>query len=37
MLIDIVKKYMNIIIVIVYVTILYSYEFKENIPLLLVQ
>lgn len=36
MLIDIVKKYMNIIIVIVYVTILYSYEFKENIPLLLV-
>ena len=33
---DILKKYMNIFIIILYVYILYSYDFKENIPLLLV-
>ena len=33
---DILKKYMNIFIIILYVYILYSYDFKENIQLLLV-
>jgi len=33
---DILKKYMNIFIIVLYVYILYSYDFKENIPLLLV-
>ena len=33
---DILKKYMNIFIIILYVYILYSYDFKDNIQLLLV-
>ena len=33
---DILKKYMNIFIIILYVYILYSYDFKENIQLLLI-
>jgi hypothetical protein len=32
---DILKKYMNVFIIILYVYILYSYDFKENMPLLL--
>ena len=33
---DILKKYMNVFIIILYVYILYSYDFKDNIQLLLV-
>ena len=33
---DILKKYMNIFIIILYVYILYSYDFKDNIQLLLI-
>ena len=33
---DILKKYLNIFIIILYVYILYSYDFKDNIQLLLV-
>lgn len=36
MLLDIFKKYMNIFTIIGYIYILYSYDFKTNIPLLLV-
>ena len=35
MLVDILKKYMNVFIIVLYVYILYSYDFKENIQLLL--
>ena len=32
---DILKKYMNVFIIVLYVYILYSYDFKDNIQLLL--